>query len=301
VKTYNSGININLRGEQVEPIARWLQREGFGIGVVTNVPFSHATVACAYANNLDRDDYQDLTRDMMGLPSVAHPQDPLVGVDVLIGGGWGEDKADDRQSQGQNFVPGNKFLTAADNDTIDQNNGGNYVIAERTANMSGKNILDQGAGEAVKQQSRLFGFFGISGGHLPYRTADGMYDPTRGQKYHDKYSPADVSENPTLADMTAAALTVLEGKRDSKGIWLMVEAGDVDWANHNNNLDDSIGAVLSGEEAFDVIVKWIEKHKSWDDTLLVVTADHGHFFNLVKPEVLIRPRSESAIDQLLNR
>ena len=42
--------------------------------------------------------------------------------------------------------------------------------------------------------------------------------------------------------MTEAAISVLE--QNERGFWLMVEAGDVDWANHNNNIDDSIGAVF---------------------------------------------------------
>ncbi len=32
----------------------------------------------------------------------------------------------------------------------------------------------------------------------------------------------------------------------------MVESGDVDWANHANNLDSSIGAVFAGDEAFSI-------------------------------------------------
>ncbi len=67
----------------------------------------------------------------------------------------------------------------------------------------------------------------------------------------------------------------------------MVEPGDVDWANHNNNLDDSIGAVLSGDAAFEEIVKWIEERNCWDDSLVIVTADHGHMLNLTRPEVLL--------------
>ncbi|MFO0263930.1 MAG: alkaline phosphatase, partial [Planctomycetota bacterium] len=74
---------------------------------------------------------------------------------------------------------------------------------------------------------------------------------------------------------------------------LLVEPGDVDWANHNNNIDDSIGAVLSGDEAFEEIVKWIEERNCWDESLVIVTADHGHLLNLTRPEVLIRPAAEA--------
>jgi len=86
--------------------------------------------------------------------------------------------------------------------------------------------------------------------------------------------------------MATAALDVLGA--NEKGFWLMVEAGDVDWANHNNNIDDAIGAVFSGDAAFDAITTWVEKNSSWDDTLLIVTADHGHMMTLDEPEKLIR-------------
>ncbi len=72
-------------------IGRQLQEQGYAVGVVTSVPISHATPAAAYASNVHRDDYQDLTRDLIGVPSVYHPGG-LSGVDVLLGGGWGETK-----------------------------------------------------------------------------------------------------------------------------------------------------------------------------------------------------------------
>ncbi len=67
----------------------------------------------------------------------------------------------------------------------------------------------------------------------------------------------------------------------------MVEAGDVDWANHSNNIDNSIGAVRSGDDAFAGVVQWIENNGGWDETVLVLTADHGHYFHLDRPEALV--------------
>jgi alkaline phosphatase len=92
--------------------------------------------------------------------------------------------------------------------------------------------------------------------------------------------------------MTEAALTVLE--KNPKGFWLMVEAGEVDWANHDNNLDNSIGAVKSGAAAFDVIVDWVEKHDAWGETAVIVTADHGHYLFLTQPEALLDPTPTAA-------
>jgi alkaline phosphatase len=87
--------------------------------------------------------------------------------------------------------------------------------------------------------------------------------------------------------MTSAALTALA--RNPKGFWLMVEAGDVDWANHDNNLDNSIGAVNSGDAAVKTITAWVEQHSNWKESVVIVTADHGHYLMLDRPELLVNP------------
>lgn len=288
VKTYNDAIGVDFAGRETVSIGRQLQEEGFAVGVVTSVPISHATPAAAYASNVHRDDYQDLTRDLIGVPSIYHPGG-LSGVDVLLGCGWGEEKKEDG-AQGKNFVPGNRYLAAEDLKKIDAQQGGKYVVAQRTPGQPGAGVLRQGVQTAIERKQRLFGYFGVKGGHLPFRTADGKYDPVSGvgtggrPDEPEEYSAADVSENPTLSDLAVAAADVLQSRSDRW--WLMVEAGDVDWANHANNLDSSIGALLSGDDAFAALAKWIETHGGWEDTAVYVTADHGHYLVLDKPEVL---------------
>ncbi len=66
----------------------------------------------------------------------------------------------------------------------------------------------------------------------------------------------------------------------------MIEAGDVDWANHDDNVDNSVGAIISGDNAVRAVTDWVETHGGWENTVLIVTADHGHYFHLVKPEVI---------------
>lgn len=292
-KTYNAAINVDPFGRPLTTIAHELQEKKFSVGVVTSVPISHATPACAYARNVSRDDYQDLSRDMLGLPSVMHPQSPLPGVDVLIGAGFGESKDKDG-GQGKNFVPGNRYLTDADLKAIDAKSGGKYQIALRTAGQKGADVLSTGVKAAIDSKQRFLGFFGGPNGHLPFRTADGGYDPVRGMKDKDNladaeiYKPADISENPTLAQMTVAALDVLKSR--SENMWLMVEAGDVDWANHQNNLDASIGAVLSGDDAFKATTDWIEKNVGWENAVVLLTADHGHYLVLDDPTALLAPK-----------
>ncbi len=298
-KTYNSSINFSPAGEKLETLAHQMQQAGRAIGIVTNVPISHATPACVYAHNVSRNDYQDISRDLLGIRSISHRDDPLPGVDVLIGCGWGELRDDDRSKQGNNYVPGNKYLADDDIQRIDQVNGGKYVVAQRTPGRAGTEVLAEGVALAAEKRQRFLGFFGTTGGHLPFQTADGRFDPTRGVSSMDVYEPADISENPSLADMTEAALNLL--KTNEKGFYLMVEAGDVDWANHNNNIDDAIGAVFSGDAAFTAITEWVETNSNWDETCLIVTADHGHMMVLDDPSVLTgerKPISDEAFVKL---
>jgi alkaline phosphatase len=253
------------------------------------VPISHATPAAAYAHNVSRDDYQDLTRDMLGLTSISHPSTPLVGLDVLVGGGFGAEGNPKRggESQGENYVQGNIYLAEGDLKAVDVQNGGKYVTAVRTAGQDGTQLLEDAAKRAIAGQHRLFGFFGVGAynGHLPFATADGRYDPAPGVNSKvEIYAADDVAGNPTLGEMTTAAITVLASEK--KPFWLMVESGDVDWANHDNNIDNSIGAVNSGDAAVKIITDWVETNSNWNESLVIVTADHGHMLNLVNPELL---------------
>jgi alkaline phosphatase len=290
VKTYNEAINVDPYGRKLDTIAHKLQAQGFAVGAVTSVPISHATPACSYAHNVERDDYQDLTRDLLGLPSIAHPMNPLPGLDVLIGAGHGQ-TLDKDGNQGENYVPGNRYLTAADREACDVKHGGKYHVVERTKGKAGGEVLAEAGKQAIAKHQRLFGFFGGPKGHLPFRTADGDYqfvpalEDLKTPDKVEKYTPADIRENPTLAQMTETALDVLSKRSDR--FWLMVEAGDVDWANHQNNLDASIGAVHSGDDAFHALTTWIERHVGWDNAVVLLTADHGHYLVLDDPSVLL--------------
>ncbi len=284
VKTYNGSINVMPDGTQVETIAHWAQREkNMSVGTVTSVPMSHATPAAAYAHNVVREDFQDLTRDMLGLKSIAHPTAPLAGLDVIIGCGYGESILESG-GQGVNWLPGNRYLTEYDKKAVSLEANGKYLVVERQAGVNGSEAISAAAAKAAKEHHRLLGFFGVKGGHLPFRTANGDYRPVQDVKAAEVYSEADIKENPILADMATAAIEVLS--QNPNGFWLMIEAGDVDWANHANNIDNSIGAVLSGDLAFAKVVEWIDSNHAWEESLVIVTADHGHYLNLLQPQAI---------------
>ena len=292
IKTYNAGIGVDFSGAPVSTIAHDLQAEDWAVGVVSSVPISHATPAAAYAHNVTRKDYQDISRDLLGIPSVSHPTEPMPGLDVVLGGGFGK-RRDADPLQGDNYQPGNFYLADTDLKASSIENGGRYVTAVRTAGQSGPALLDDAVRKAVTEKHRLLGFFGVGeyDGHLPFQTANGDFKPVRGvPEAAESYSSDVVDENPTIADLTDAAIQVLESRADR--FWLMVEAGDVDWASHDNNIDDAIGAVNSGDAAVKVVTDWVEANSSWDESLMIVTADHGHLFWLTRPELLTGNRND---------
>lgn len=88
----------------------------------------------------------------------------------------------------------------------------------------------------------------------------------------------EVNENPTLADLTKAALNVL-GK-DKDGFWLMVEGGDIDWSAHDDNMDNLIGTMNDFDKAVEEVINWVDKNGGWSKNLLLVTADHDHYLTL---------------------
>lgn len=295
IKSYNNAINVDHIGTPVLTIAHQAQQDGYAVGVVSSVPITHATPAAAYAHNVSRNDYQDLARDLVGQTSISHPEDPLPGLDVVLGGGFGtKEKKSGGKSHGKNFVPGWKYISEETLKKADVKNGGKYTVAVRTPGEIGSKGLKQATEAAIKNKTRLLGVYGVDqyAAHLPFQTADGDYQPAPGLKGKaEVYSEADREENPTLAELTESALDVLS--QNKKGFWLLVEAGDVDWANHDNNLDNSIGAVKSGDDAFKVITDWVEKNSNWDETVVILTADHGHYLHIDQPEALIPPKADN--------
>lgn len=75
----------------------------------------------------------------------------------------------------------------------------------------------------------------------------------------------------TLAEITRAGINFLS-KDTSKGFFLMVEGGKIDWACHSNDAATVFNEVQDLDEAIKVAYEFYEQHP--DETLIVVTADH---------------------------
>ena len=75
----------------------------------------------------------------------------------------------------------------------------------------------------------------------------------------------------TLAEITRAGINFLS-KDASKGFFLMVEGGKIDWACHANDAASAYAEVIDLDEAIKVAYEFYEQHP--DETLIVITADH---------------------------
>jgi len=101
------------------------------------------------------------------------------------------------------------------------------------------------------------------------------------------------SDEPTLAEMTRFALERLAS--DDSGFVLMVESEHADTVGHLAYLDVAQAAVwmpslvLELDAAVAEVLAWVESHSSFDDTLVVVCADHetgGYTLAASNPEDL---------------
>ena len=75
----------------------------------------------------------------------------------------------------------------------------------------------------------------------------------------------------SLAEITRAGINFLS-KDLSKGFFLMVEGGKIDWAGHANDAATNFSEVIDMDEAIKVAYEFYAQHP--DETLIVVTADH---------------------------
>ena len=75
----------------------------------------------------------------------------------------------------------------------------------------------------------------------------------------------------SLAEITRAGINFLS-KDLSKGFFLMVEGGKIDWAGHANDAATNFREIIDMDEAVKVAYEFYSQHP--DETLIVVTADH---------------------------
>lgn len=76
----------------------------------------------------------------------------------------------------------------------------------------------------------------------------------------------------TLAQITETAIDFLTKDSKSKGFFLMVEGGKIDYACHGNDIATAMEEVIDMDNAVKVAYEFYKQHPK--ETLIVITADH---------------------------
>lgn len=244
VKTYNNAINWSNTGEQIRHIGEYVVESGRALGVVTSVEWTHATPAGFLAHNVSRNDYSALANEAIesGLATVifgtGHPHYDGAGRFI-----------ETPNENNYRYVGGRETwerLVAGETDYAFIETRADFeALAAGTLDLPRDKVI----GTVQNIQTLQFNRPGVTAGNL-------------------------LENTPDLATLTMAALNVLE--TNENGFFLMVEGGAVDWAAHANNLPRIIEEQVDFNLAVEAVVDWVEANSSWDDTLVIVTTDHGN-------------------------
>ncbi|KFN41398.1 hypothetical protein N789_05850 [Arenimonas oryziterrae DSM 21050 = YC6267] len=227
---------------------------GLSTGVVTTTRLTHATPGATYGHVSERNwenDVEmpadakaagclDLARQLVGF-------DIGNGIEVAMGGG---------RSQ---------FLPAETEDPERARDNG--------VRLDGRNLIEEW------QQRHPDGRYVWNGKQLAAldlaHTAHllGLFEPDHMNYEHDRRK--DAAGEPSLTEMTRAAITVLQ--QNPKGFFLVVESGRIDHAHHASNAYRALTETISLSDAVRAATEMTDEA----DTLILVTADHSHTMSFV--------------------
>ncbi|MGV6800460.1 MAG: alkaline phosphatase [bacterium] len=228
-------------------VAELAEQAGMAVGVVSTARLTHATPATTYAHSANRnwESDADMPQHAEGCKDIAAQ---LIdwpfgdGVDVALGGGRRGFMPKDQSDPEIGFQKGKR-------------KDGRDLIAEWQAKSDHhKYVWNSETFNAVTidKDLKLLGLFNSS--HMQYE-ADRANDQ---------------GGEPSIAEMTEKAIDRLS--LNDNGYFLMVEGGRVDHAHHAGNA----ARALADVRAFDAAVKVALEKTDPQDTLIIVTADHGH-------------------------
>lgn len=239
---------------------------GKSTGIISTARITHATPAATYAKSADRnwEDVSDMPQAAIdgGCEDIAsqlvnfeanlearYTGVNVDGIEVVMGGGR------------RHFLPKDVAFNSADAVSSvegDRTDGRDLTAEWQASYPNGKYIWDQASFNAINPAvtERIFGLFNES--HM-------QYEADRGN---------DVAGEPSLAEMTAKAIDVLDN--NEKGFFLTVESGRIDHAHHAGNAYNALNDAIEFSKAVQTAVDATDD----EDTLIIVTADHSHVFTI---------------------
>jgi alkaline phosphatase len=246
--------HTTVAGNELKTILEIAEERGLSTGIVSTARITHATPAACYAHTCNRDwesnnnmtqaardaGFSDIARQLIEFPYGDGPE-------VVLGGGR------------------SKFLPTT---TPDPEDAGRF--GERT---DGRDLTQEwlarygNDGEFVWKTSQFENLDPDRNSHIL-----GLFE--RSHMEYEADRATDTGGEPSLADMTELAISVLS--KNKNGYFLHVEAGRIDHAHHAGNAYRALTDTLALADA----VKRAVQMSNMNQTLIVVTADHGHVFTI---------------------
>ncbi|MBN2480607.1 MAG: alkaline phosphatase [Bacteroidales bacterium] len=272
-KTAAGAVGVDHKGNELQNITDRALEHGKSAGVVSTVPFSHATPAAFSAHNPNRNNYVEIASEMIIDSKLA----------VIIGCG-----APDFDNNGQPVEPSD-YNYIGGKSTWDGLNYGSTLFAVTTilGNQTIQDVNGDGKPDPWTLIRDSIDFVNLASGRTPLRL---IGIPKTGSTLNQGRSRSAAPEAyeipfnqnvPTLSDMTLAALNVLDN--NDNGFVLMVEGGAVDWAAHAGQMERVIEEQNEFNDAVEAVMNWVDTYSSWESTLLIITGDHETGY-LVGPE-----------------
>ena len=262
VKTYNNALNVNGNGTAVSTYAELAFGHGKTTGVVTTVQISDATPAAfSGAHNVSRLNRTQITDSMLSAPYL----------NVIMGTG----NPDYDDNQNAQPAPDHTWISDGTWNNLKGNSGTGFDADWQL--IQDKAEFDHLAEGTLTPTKKTSGVIKALNGKQAYRGADGLGD----SDYMSLPYATPLNTNvPMLATEVAGALNVLT--KNPKGFFLGVEQGETDRAEHANNLGANDRVAHRALQT----VQWLQDYldtnagsvdlPNWNNTLVVVTADHDH-------------------------
>ncbi len=258
IKTHNGYLGVDGDKKTVANVAEHAHETGRATGVVSSVPFGHATPASWGAHVASRGENHKIAEQMISSD-----------LDVIMGAG--HPKFDD---DAQPRDPQWDWLTEEQYTGLQADDAARAFVEDSAgieAIARGEDVPEKLFGLAPVAETLQFNRSSLEDAE-PRNSNGGREDGKPIDR--DAPLPGDATPNDvvSLENMSSAALNVLS--QDEDGFFTMIEGGAIDWAGHANATTGNLEEMEDFNNSVEAAHDWVEKNSSWDETLLIVTADH---------------------------
>ncbi|KAL2071945.1 hypothetical protein VTL71DRAFT_11288 [Oculimacula yallundae] len=239
---------------KVETIVELLTRIwGSAIGVVSTAFIADATPIALTGHSRARARYGALIEQSLhGVQNYSWT--PYSGADVFFGAG------------AEQFIPGSGSYQGKD--YYNEFSKAGYSISMNKTSLAG-----------MTGDKKSLGIFCTS--NLPVWLDRNVYKENLNKTTNDpsgNKKPA--LDLPGLKDMTLKAIDILHKRGGDKGFFMMSEAASIDKQMHSLDYDRALGDLLELDDTVKATIEKLTALGELNNTLIIVTADHGHGFDV---------------------